>query len=415
MTSGAQTSLIDVASIFKDYSDDEAGGSHAIRGFSFQVWQAVLEALDAHASGKDYAVVMEWQQDIALLDSSISPSKVTFKQLKKNESTGYWTLKGLLKPPTEKTSAQNTNGTAKATTKKRSTRSAGKVSTLAKLYFHRRRFGKVAPTRLVFTSNAQLCIEMDDGSKQNVKKVSFSGLPAANQIEVSAALRAQLDIPADEAIDLACIDFEVTNCPLEEAHKFAIGELVEHCQLGKIQPLVKAPFIAVCLIASYIQQRAGSTSFAKDFPALLERAVTRADITAYIAAANNSHTSTQDLVEQVISRLDRELADFEVVQGMRNEVNSACAEITNRASSIWSTIEALNALYKTHDSYRTKGLLKDKFHAWRDDFYARIEPATRGSFNDGFLYCLMSMIVQNARPIQHLSATTAGTQPKAEE
>lgn len=409
-----QPSLLDVASLFKDYSGDETGGVHAIRGFSLQVWQAVLEALGAHANGDDYAVIMEWQQDIALLNSSTSPTKVIFKQLKKNESSAHWTLAALLNPPDERLTAQPAACATTPKPKRKSTRSAGKVSVLAKLYFHRRRFGQVAPTQLVFVSNAPLYIETDDGSKENLSKVTFSALPTTIQTKVSAALRTQLEIPLNEAIDLDCITFEVTNCPLEEAHKFAIGELVEHCQLGKIQPAVTAPFVAVCLIASYIQQRAGSVSFAKDFAALLERAVTRADITSYLAAANDSHVSTQELVEQVISRLDRELADFEVVQGMQEALNAACAEVTNRTSAVWSTVEALATQYKQQDSYRAKGLLKDKFPAWRDDFRAGAS-ATGAPFNDGFLYCLMAMIVKNARPIQHLSATSAGAQPKAEK
>jgi hypothetical protein len=414
MTSGVQPSLLDVSSLFKDYSGDETGGVHAIRGFSFQVWQAVLEALGAHATGEDYAVVMEWQQDIALLDSSTSPTKVTFKQLKKNESAAHWTLPALLSPPDEKPLAQPAASATTQKPKKKSTRSAGKVSVLAKLYFHRRRFGQVAPTRLVFASNAPLYIEAEDGCKQNLSKAAFSALPTTTQTKVSAALRTQLEVPASEAIDLNCITFEVTNCPLEQAHKYAIGELVEQCQLGNIQPLVTAPFVAVCLIASYIQQRAGSSSFAKDFATLLERAVTRADITSYLAAANDSHVSTQDLVEQVISRLDRELEDFEVVQGMQEELNAACAEITNRASAVWTTVEALSALNKERDSYRAKGPLKERFSTWRDDFRAGASAAV-APFNDGFLYCLMAMIVKNARPIQHLSTTSADTQPKAEE
>lgn len=414
MISGLQPSLLDVASLFKDYSGDENGGVHAIRGFSFQVWQGVLEALGAHATGEDYAVVMEWQQDIALLDSSTSPRKVTFKQLKKNESSAHWTLPALLNLPDEKPAAHLAASTTATKPKRKSTRSAGKVSILAKLYFHRRRFGQIAPTQLVFASNAPLQVEADDGSKQTLSKTAFSALSTAMQNKVSTALRTQLEISASEVIDLDCVTFEITNCPLEQAHKYAIGELVEHCQLGKIQPLVKAPFVAVCLIASYIQQRAGSASFAKDFAALLERSVTRADITSYLAAANDSHISTQDLVEQVIARLDRELADFEVVQGMQDELNAACAEITNRASAIWGAVEALNALYKKHDSYRARGSLKDRFPAWRDDFRASA-PTAGAPFNDGFLYCLMAMIVKNAKPIQHLSITSAGTQPEAEE
>lgn len=233
MITGVQPSLLDVASLFKDYSGDETGGVHAIRGFSFQVWQAVLEALGAHATGEDYAVVMEWQQDIALLNSSTFPTKITFKQLKKNESAAHWTLPALLTAPDEKPVALPAASATIPKPKNKSSRSAGKVSVLAKLYFHRRRFGQFAPTRLVFASNVPLYIETEDGGKQNLLKTTFSALPTTVQTKVSAALRSQLEVPASEAIDLDCISFEVTNCPLEQAHKYAIGELVEHCCLRR--------------------------------------------------------------------------------------------------------------------------------------------------------------------------------------
>lgn len=67
-----------------------------LRGSAFQVWLAVLEALRAHRKPDDYAVVLEWQQDIALLNSSTAPTTVRFVQLKKNESTLKWTLPSLL-------------------------------------------------------------------------------------------------------------------------------------------------------------------------------------------------------------------------------------------------------------------------------------------------------------------------------
>lgn len=128
MTRGVQPSLFDVASLFKDYRGDETGGIHAIRGFSFQVWQAVLEVLAAHATGKDYAVVMEWQQDIALLDSSASPTKVTFKQLKKNESSAHWTLSALLTAQDEKSQSSSAGKSTAQKPKRKSTRSAGQVN-----------------------------------------------------------------------------------------------------------------------------------------------------------------------------------------------------------------------------------------------------------------------------------------------
>ena len=183
---------------------------------------------------------------------------------------------------------------------------------------------------------------------------------------------------------------------------------VSHC------PAI-TPFAAVCLIASYIQQRAGKRAFAKDFPTLLSRAVTRADITSYFAAANDSHISTQDLVEKTIARLDMEHADFELTQGMQEQLNSSCAEVTNRASSVWPTIEALARLYRANQSYKALGgLLKNRFPAWLEDFQ-RLTLEDTKAFNDGYLYCLMAMIIQNAKSIQHLSAAATGAKSEATE
>jgi hypothetical protein len=87
-----------ITDLFKDYKGDETGGKHAIRGFTFQVWHAVLETLLAHKKGEDYAVVLEWQQDVAVLNSSTQPTRVKFVQLKKNESTLHWKLANLIAP-----------------------------------------------------------------------------------------------------------------------------------------------------------------------------------------------------------------------------------------------------------------------------------------------------------------------------
>ena len=87
-----------ISDLFRDFNGDEIGGQHASRGFNFQVWHAVLEALKAYKTGEDYAVVLEWQQDVAVLNSSTSPTEVRFVQLKKHEAATHWKLKHLIEP-----------------------------------------------------------------------------------------------------------------------------------------------------------------------------------------------------------------------------------------------------------------------------------------------------------------------------
>jgi hypothetical protein len=419
-SSDREPSLQDVVSLFKDYSDDESGGQHAVRGFSFQVWQAVLETLKAHATGMDYAVVLEWQQDIAVLDSSKQPKRVMFIQLKKNESSRHWTLNGLLTTPAESPAkpAQATidEAVAPAEPKRRMILRRNKPvqSTLAKLYLHRQRFSRLAsPPQLVFASNAPFYVGIgDDDQDETVTEVELSDLPAPAVAKVEAAFRKQLDVPDDEAIDLGGFLLKVTNCPTEEAHKFAIGELVELCLHKKIEPHVNAPFVAICLVASYVQQRAGKRAYAKDFDALLERAVTRTDVTRYFAAANDSHVRTQDLIAQVIARLNAEVADYEMIQSMEAEVNTACAEVTNRASVVWFTAEALVGLYVKNNQYKASGNLRARLPAWLADFRA-MKVQDSHLYSDGFLYCLMAMTLKDAQPFRHLSTAAAGSQPEA--
>ncbi|KQX22138.1 dsDNA nuclease domain-containing protein [Variovorax sp. Root434] len=418
-----EPSLNDVLSLFKDYSGDETGGIHAVRGFSFQIWLAVLEVLKAHATGEDYAVVLEWQQDIAVLNSSSQPSNVRFIQVKKNESSHRWTLHGLLAATAaEETLVKDTavtnktiSGSALPTAVKTKVKKAV-PSTLAKLYFHRRRFSALAqPASLVFASNAPFYVGIgDDDKDETVDEVELDELTPEAVTKVESALRKQLEIPTDEVVNLEDFILRITNCPPDEGHKFVIGELVELCQNDKMGLEVKAPFVAVCLVASYVKQRAGKGSYSKDFAKLLSRAVTRTDVTHYFAAANDAHVRPQALVEQIIARLNAELADFEMVKTMQLATSSACAEVTNRAGVVWPSAEALVQLAASTDNYKARGHIKDRLPAWLADFRAlNIQDARL--FNDGFLYCLMAMILNDAQPLRHLSASATGPQPEAEE
>lgn len=421
----AAPSLEDVKSFFKDYSGDETGGLHAIRGFSFQIWQAVLEALRAHATGDDYAVVLEWQQDIALLDSSRRPTKVKFIQVKKNESSHHWTLNGLLSASTNSSSSGSASvastpsssaGAATAPAKKgKSKTKVTMLSVLAKLYFHRRRFATLTATDLVFASNAPFYVGVGDAkTEETVTRVLLTELPEEAQKKVVMALRKQLDIPDSDVLPLDDVLLEVTNCPIEDSLKFAVGELSYLCDTLQITPKVKAPLQAVCLIAAQVRQKMGTGRYAKDFETLLQRAVTRNEVSSYFAAANDSQITTQNLVEKSINRLNIEAADYEMVREMEEQVNSACAEITNRASPVWPTVTALAELFKLNNSYKAQGPLKARFPAWLSDL-RKCAPEDSALYKDGYLFCIMAMILNNARPTQHLSAAPTDSQPEAQK
>lgn len=416
-----------VSDLFRDFKGDEIGGQHASRGFNFQVWHAVLEALKAYQTGKDYAVVLEWQQDVAILNSSTTPTEVRFVQLKKHETSTHWKLHHLTAPekvedqPAANDAAAGSLSDAEPTTgakrakKSRTTKAkSSKPSFLAKLYEHRRRFKGLKRARLEFASNAQFEIPDAAGVKTMLASCELMALDSKVREDLEEKVRAQLSVPADEPIDLSDFGLLVSDCPPSDSHKHVAGQLAEMQLEGELQLSGAATMLAVLVIASYVHQRAGKTRFAKNLQELLERAVTRSDLDKYLAAANDARVSTEEHVQDVISRLNAELTPFILVSRMKRELSRACVEITNRAGPVPTVAAHLKALYENNAEYEELPKVVDIFAAWYEDFQKLELPGTH-LYKREYLYCLMAMIIQNANPIQQLPPISFGTQSKDKE
>jgi hypothetical protein len=406
-----------ISDLFRDFKGDETGGQHANRGFSFQVWQAVLEALRAHATPADYAVVLEWQQDIAVMNSSSQPTTVKFMQLKKNESSVHWKLSALVAPDTAGVDAANdapdspaAAATAPALGKsKTKAPKKPKPSILAKLYFHRRRFKSLAQARLEFVSNVPFEIPDGTGGTLKVETAQLHALPESVRSDIETKLREQLQLADSEQVDLQDFALVVTDCPVSEPQRYVAGAFAEMQLTGDMQLSAKATMLAVLVIASYVNLRAGKTRFAKDLPELLGRAVTRADLDQYFAAANDHTIPTSDHVQAVVNRLNMELAPAAMVRNMRREMSRACVNITNRASPAPMVAAHLKALYVANGEYADLPKVTDQFDRWHADIQ-KLAPPDLGLYNREYLYCLMAMISEDANPTKQLPPVPSGAQ-----
>ncbi len=418
-----------VTDLFRDVKGDEIGGRHAIRGFAFQVWHAVLEALRAHATNEDYAVVLEWQQDVAVLNSSTQPTTVKFVQLKKNESSVHWKLKNLLVPEAVDTEAANdeaVTGSSGACEKAAVPDASGKAkagkqqkkkpkrSVLAKLYAHRRRFKTLAVAALEFSSNAPFEVPDGSGGVLTMHRAKLHELEASVRLEVEQKIREQLEVPSGEGIDLQDFELRVTDCTVNEPHKFVAGELAEMQVNGELQLSGKATMLAVLIIASYVNLRAGKVRFAADLSELLERAVTRADITDYLTAANDNSTSTSDHVDAVIARLNAELVSHSIVRGMRRESSRVCVHISDRSTGTPILAARMKAVYLANGEYAHIPLLKDVFERWYADVQVLRLPDL-SLYSREYLYCLMAMICEDANPTKQLPSVSVSPKSENEE
>jgi hypothetical protein len=434
ITAPTEPPLQQVASdLFRDFKGDEIGGRHAIRGFSFQVWHAVMEALRAHRTGDDYAVVLEWQQDIAVLDSSVAPTGVRFVQLKKHEASTHWKLNHLIaslksKDDDAQTAADDaeapepdgaltvspaeapaTEATAKPKTSKKPKKP--KPSILAKLYAHRRRFKTLGKSRLEFSSDAQFELPDGTGASSLLSNVELATVARSVQQTIEAKLREQLGLDPGETVDFSDFALVVSDCPVNEPHKYLAGELAQMQLESDLNLSGSATILAVLIIASYVNLRAGSVRHAKNFPELLDRAVTRRDIDLYLAAADEETVSPQKLVDEIIERLNIEEAPFSLVRNMKRLVPRACMEITNRAGPVPVVTAHLKALYDKNSEYDAIPRVTDIFSAWFEEFQ-QLQLSEARPYSREYIYCLMSMITQNANPTKQLPSLPSGSQPK---
>src|SRR6186713_2202824 len=74
----------------------ETSGSKTSKRFDFQKNWALCKLLECHKSGKPYALILDYHDDVLLLDSESDPKAVHFYQVKTKED-GHWTLTLLLK------------------------------------------------------------------------------------------------------------------------------------------------------------------------------------------------------------------------------------------------------------------------------------------------------------------------------
>jgi len=411
-----------ISDLFRDFKGDEIGGQHASRGFNFQVWHAVLEALKGYKTGEDYAVVLEWQQDIAVLNSSTAPTKVRFVQLKKLEAATHWKLKHLIESEKKDDAPATVQATPltiavdgiSAKKNQKTKPKEPKPSILAKLYAHRRRFKELSQSRLEFASNAKFEIPDAVGNRHMLSSFELIDLDNKVRDDLEAQVKSQLKLMTDEEVDFSDFGLLVSECPVNDPYKHIAGELAE-MQIGNELKLSgAATMLAVLVIASYVHQRAGTTRFAKNFQELLLRAVTRSDIEKFLVAANVAGTSTEELVQDVISRLNAEVAPFTLVNKMGRELSRACVEITNRTGPAPMAAAHLKTLYVMNTEYEALPKVVDIFAAWHDDFIKLALPDAH-LYNREFLYCLMSMIIKNANPIQQLPFIPTSSQPEDKE
>lgn len=306
--------------LLHDLPTDEKSGANASLGFAYQHWWGALAVADLLASNEDFAVGMEVKEDVVILDSSISPTAIEFCQIKKNETAGGWKLADLHKEGRLKTDKTRD------------------LSLLAKLYKRRKEFVG-HPTKLRFVSNLGVKIGNDDGSESVVSQKKLSELCKKDRESVCKKISSQIEIDESE-IDLEEFVLHRTDLPMGQQHVFVAGKLAELCESGTIPFELSEPNVAARVLASVLQSKATSTSYAANFEDLKERLMTKTEALELLVKVAKAKPSSKKILDEAIGRLDIEAHDYFELKEIKSERISVLAHAADRTNTQFQKLVA---------------------------------------------------------------------------
>jgi hypothetical protein len=125
----------------------ESAGSETAKRYDYQKDLCLFMLIDLHDSGKDFVMLLDYFDDIALLDSDTHPQKIKFYQVK-TKGAGHWLIRDFI-------NAED-----------------GKLSILGKMYSNKIKFGDYTES-LHFITNASIKIDLPEDNKDTASLQSF--------------------------------------------------------------------------------------------------------------------------------------------------------------------------------------------------------------------------------------------------
>lgn len=228
----------------------EVSGAESANRFAYQRTWALCHLLALHEAPGDYVLILEFHDDILVLDDATDPKAADFYQVK-TKSAGHWTRRELTRVPKSKPKAKvkKSKKSAKANAPAQQNPSTAEPeepaprSILGKLVEHSRVF-EASVRSLNLISNASFKVELS-ASPPSTDRESFC-MDAAQSTELAqfeSALNAELQ---SQALPWSKVHFRCTSISLKEHETHATGALAEFLERRKpggrfaVQPLYRA-------------------------------------------------------------------------------------------------------------------------------------------------------------------------------
>ncbi len=280
-----------------------------------------------YRADKDFAVIMEFHDDLAICDSSTLPNAISFVQIK-TKRRERWTMKSLCKQS-----------------------SRGGSSILRRMFDTYHLHSENVACTCVLTGNAHINFGKDhitsgDGA------CSISGESLSSQVVETVC--SNLDLSEDQALEfLAATTFDKHILPLESCSTQTLGLISELLSEKCVAHLDAMAFQAALLSEIRLRAACISTSTTVD-ELLTSKSLRPQDITEFLAQAESKQASRTSLVEDIKAQIRQEDLGWNEQTIVRTALFTCDARLRMGDSlyheylnSLPSSVEPLTTLYNT--------------------------------------------------------------------
>lgn len=292
----------------------ERGGRHGGKGHEFQRYWALCHLLQIDLQHDDYLILLEFIEDVAVLNSEVTPDQMALFQLKKKEgSSTKWTKTTLAKPPKD-----------------------GK-SILAKLH-ESKSIAKDETAAISFVSNAPVELKLGTGDDST----AFSEL-SASQIDPKLLAELKTSVAAEIGCDVGEVDFanlKFIRSPL------AMDDLESHT-MGRVATYLADKFpdhspradILCKAVYSELKVKATSTEEAASFADLKRiRGISKTQFSAMVALTI-SRKSDSDVIDGFLAGLTQENVPYVKRELIRRAARQFIVEKAGRGNALLSLLQ----------------------------------------------------------------------------
>jgi hypothetical protein len=271
----------------------ERGGRHGGKGHEFQRYWALCHLLKIDLEQNDFVLLVEFIEDVAVLDAENAPSSLLLYQLKKKEGGAKWTKTTLTKPPKDS------------------------ISILAKL-FESRRISPDGRASIAFVSNAPVDLPLNSGEDATqLTEFDASELEPTLRSSLISSIANELTC-AEADIEFEKLKFIQSPLALNDLENHAIGLVSTY--LGSKFPDHSARADVFCkALYGEIKIRATATQDASSFDELCRiRGIAKSQLNSMLATTM-ARKPDNEIFESAIAALVHENVSF----NNRNQIKNA--------------------------------------------------------------------------------------------